>query len=167
MGLLDGKTILITGAGRGVGRAHALVCAEQGARIVVNDLGVSVDGNGSETGPADDVAALIRSRGGAAVADYNDISTWAGSAAAVQHAITHFGDIDGVVNNAGVIRSPELADATEEDFDIVTRVHLKGTVGCSRHAGCGGCGRRSAAHCRHRERRWSGRAGSWWQQWSL
>lgn len=134
MGLLEAKTIIVTGAGRGVGRAHALFCAAQGARVVVNDLGVAVDGSGAARAPADEVVALIRARGGEAVADYHDISDWTESEATIRTAIEHFGDLDGLVNNAGVIRSPALPDATEDDFDIVTRVHLKGTFACSRHA---------------------------------
>ena len=134
MKILEGKAVLITGAGRGVGRAHALLCAEQGARVVVNDPGVGVDGQGHDCGPADAVVEIIRSRGGEAVADYNDISKWSGSEAAIQHAIDYFGDLDGLVNNAGIIRSVEIADASENDFDALMGVHVKGTFGCSKHA---------------------------------
>ncbi|HEX7857830.1 MAG TPA: SDR family NAD(P)-dependent oxidoreductase [Sphingobium sp.] len=134
MGLLDGKVVLITGAGRGVGRGHALLCAAQGARVVVNDPGASVSGGGIDQAPADEVVEVIRQRSGEAIADYNDISSWDGSSRAIQAAISAFGDLHGLVNNAGVIRPTNIADATEEDFDSVVRVHLKGTFCCTRHA---------------------------------
>lgn len=134
MGLLDGKVVLITGAGRGVGRGHALLCAEQGARVVVNDPGSSVKGSGIDQAPADEVVEIIRQRGGEAIADYSDISSWDGSAQAIQTAISGFGGLDGLVNNAGIIRPTTIADATEEEFDSVVRVHLKGTFACTRHA---------------------------------
>jgi NAD(P)-dependent dehydrogenase (short-subunit alcohol dehydrogenase family) len=134
VGLLDGKIVLITGSGRGVGRGHALICADQGARVVVNDPGAGVKGGGIDKGPADEVVELIRKRGGEAVADYNDISTWAGAERAVQTGVEAFGDLHGLVNNAGVIRPTAIADASEDDYDSVVNVHLKGTFACSRHA---------------------------------
>src|SRR3954470_14702201 len=125
MGILDGKVVLITGAGRGVGRGHALVCAEQGARVVVNDLGASVRGEGASDTAAAEVAALITERGGEAIPDTEDISSWEGSRRAVDHAIEHFGRIDGVVNNAGIIRHSEVADVQEADADALIAVHFK------------------------------------------
>jgi NAD(P)-dependent dehydrogenase (short-subunit alcohol dehydrogenase family) len=132
--MLDNKVVLVTGAGRGVGRAHALELAANGARVVVNDIGADMGGGGQDSGLADAVVAEIIAAGGAAVASYDDISTWPGSEAAVQRGIDAFGSLDGVVNNAGNQRRGALADLAEEDFDAIVRVHLKGTFGCTVHA---------------------------------
>ena len=132
MGILDGKVVLITGAGRGVGRAHAVTCADEGARVVINDLGAGAWGDGAaDRSPAEEVVDLIRSRGGDAVADFEDIASWEGAGRAVRHAIDHFDRLDGLVNNAGIIRPRALTDITEEDVDSVLGVHLKGTFACT------------------------------------
>lgn len=123
MGQLDGKIILVTGAASGIGRAHALTLAERGARLVVNDLR-----------GASELADLLRSRGAEVVADESDISTWKGAEAAVQHALDEYGDIDGLVNNAGVHRRSDVADVTEDEYDAVLAVNLKGTFATTRYA---------------------------------
>ena len=134
MRLLEGKVILITGSGGGVGRAHAHYLASQGARIVVNDLGASVTGEGADAGPAQNVAAEIIAAGGEAVANTDDISNWQGARRAVHEGIEAFGRLDGLVNNAGSLRRPKLHEMTEEDFDLTVAVHLKGGFACSVHA---------------------------------
>jgi len=134
MGLLDGKVAIVTGAGGGVGRGEALELADQGAKVVVNDLGGSVGGEGADKRPAEEVAELIRSRGGEAVANYDDISSWDGAAAVVAAAVEAFGRLDVLVNNAGILRDKMLFSMTEDDFDAVLRVHLKGTFACTHHA---------------------------------
>jgi NAD(P)-dependent dehydrogenase (short-subunit alcohol dehydrogenase family) len=134
MGLLDGKVAIVTGAGSGVGRGEALELAEQGAKVVVNDLGGSVSGEGADKRPAEEVADLIRSRGGEAAANYDDISSWDGAASAIQSAVDAFGRLDILVNNAGILRDKMLFSMTEDDFDAVLRVHLKGTFACTHHA---------------------------------
>lgn len=134
MGILDGKVVLVTGAGRGVGRGHALTAASEGARVVVNDVGATVRGEGSSADVADTVVDIIRSRGGEAVADHEDIGSWDGARRAVHHAVDHFGALHGVVNNAGILRHDDIADVKEEDFDAIVRVHFKGTTGVMAHA---------------------------------
>src|SRR5262249_30103635 len=109
MGLLEGKVVLVTGSGRGLGRAYALTLAELRARVVVNDVGVSVRGEGCDTTVADELVALLREKGSDAVADYSDVSQWSGSAQAVRTGIEHFGRLDGVVNNAGIFRPTDIA----------------------------------------------------------
>src|ERR1041384_3300453 len=134
MGLLDGKVAIVTGAGSGLGRGEGLELAEQGAKVVVNDLGGSVSGEGADKRPAEEVADVIRSRGGEAAANYDDISTWEGAAAVVGAAVETFGRLDVLVNNAGILRDKMLFSMTEDDFDSVLRVHLKGTFACTHHA---------------------------------
>ncbi|QXC61506.1 SDR family NAD(P)-dependent oxidoreductase [Aquihabitans sp. G128] len=134
MGICDGRVCIITGAGRGIGREHALMLAEQGAKVVVNDVGGEIDGSGNSTGPAHDVVAEVVALGGEAVANGDDISTWDGSERLVQQAIDHFGTLDVVINNAGILRDRMLANMTEAEWDAVIAVHLKGTFGPSRHA---------------------------------
>ncbi|MBW3662555.1 MAG: SDR family NAD(P)-dependent oxidoreductase [Actinobacteria bacterium] len=134
MGLLDGKVAIVTGAGHGIGRGEALELAEQGAKVVVNDLGVGVAGEDSDERPAETVAKLIQQRGGEAVADLEDIADWEGAGRLVQHAIDEFGRLDILVNNAGILRDSMIVSLTETDFDAVVRVHLKGTVACIHHA---------------------------------
>jgi NAD(P)-dependent dehydrogenase (short-subunit alcohol dehydrogenase family) len=134
MGLLDGKTAIVTGAGRGIGRAEATRLAAHGARVVVNDLGVAVDGSASNERPADDVVKEIESGGGEAIASYDDVSTWDGAERLVQSAIERWGRLDIVVNNAGILRDRIIWNMTEEDFDDVVRVHLKSTFCTTRHA---------------------------------
>ena len=134
MGICDGRVVIVTGAGRGLGRAHALELARQGARVVVNDLGVEADGRGGSSGPAEDVVREIRSLGGEAVANGGDVADWAQSASLVRAALDAFGRLDAVVNNAGFVRDRMFANASEEEWDAVIRVHLKGHFCVSRHA---------------------------------
>ncbi len=135
MGLLcDGRVVVITGAGRGIGKGHALEFARQGAKVVVNDIGAELDGTGGSTGPAGEVVTEIRDLGGEAVANGDDISTWDGGANLVKAAVDAFGDLHVVVNNAGVVRDRMFANATEEEWDLTVQVHLKGHFTTSRHA---------------------------------
>ena len=133
-GICAGRVAIVTGAGRGIGRGHALELARQGARVVVNDLGVAVDGSGSDRGPAQAVVDEIRSAGGEAIANGDDVSTWAGAEALVASAIATFGGLDVVVNNAGILRDRMLVNMTEDEWDAVVRVHLKGTFAPTRFA---------------------------------
>jgi NAD(P)-dependent dehydrogenase (short-subunit alcohol dehydrogenase family) len=134
MGLLDGKVAIVTGAGHGVGRGEALELAAEGARVVVNDLGGSVGGDGADKRAADEVVEVIRERGGEAVADYDDVSDWNGAKDLVSQAIDAFGKLDVLVNNAGILRDKMIFSMSEEDFDAVVRVHLKGTFSTTHHA---------------------------------
>jgi NAD(P)-dependent dehydrogenase (short-subunit alcohol dehydrogenase family) len=133
VGLLDGKVAIVTGAGHGIGRAHALELARQGARVVVNDLGSSVHGEGSGR-DADVTVALIADRGGTAVADYGDVGDHEQAGQLVQRAIGEWGQLDIVVNNAGIVRDGAVWNLDPGDFDAVIRVHLRGTWCCSHHA---------------------------------
>jgi NAD(P)-dependent dehydrogenase (short-subunit alcohol dehydrogenase family) len=130
--LLDGKVIVVTGAGRGIGRAIALQLADSGARVVVNDLGSSGDGRGNDTSPASGVVAEIKAGGGDAVASFESVAEWDSAHRIIQCAVDTFGRIDGVVNNAGILRDAIFHKATEEDFDLVIKVHLKGAFNMSR-----------------------------------
>ena len=134
MGLCDGRVAIVTGAGRGIGREHALSLAGQGARVVVNDLGGSVDGTGGDLGPAQQVVDEIAGMGGEAMANGDDVSTWEGAQRLVNTAVEAFGDLHVVVNNAGILRDRMLTNMTEEEWDAVIKVHLKGTFGPSRWA---------------------------------
>jgi NAD(P)-dependent dehydrogenase (short-subunit alcohol dehydrogenase family) len=133
-GLCEGRVCIITGAGRGIGREHALLLAHEGAKVVVNDLGGEMDGQGRSTGPAQDVVDEIVAAGGQAVANGDDISDWEGSQRLVNQAVETFGGLDVVVNNAGILRDRMLTNMTEEEWDAVIKVHLKGTFGPSRWA---------------------------------
>ncbi len=126
-GICDGRVVAITGAGRGIGRSHALEFARQGACVVVNDLGVSIDGEGGSGGPAEEVVDEIRALGGRAVANRDDASDWEGARHLVAHAVDAFGRLDTLVNNAGILRDRMLVTMTESDWDAVIRVHLRGT----------------------------------------
>ena len=130
--LLDGKVIVVTGAGRGIGRAIAMMMADSGARVVVNDLGVSIAGEGSDTSPAEEVVKEITDQGGEAIANYNNVAEWDSAHEIIQSAIDNYGCIDGVVNNAGIMRDAIFHKMTEEDFDIVIKVNLKGSFNMSR-----------------------------------
>lgn len=132
--LCEGRVCVITGAGRGIGREHALMLAEHGAKIVVNDLGGEMDGTGKGTGPAHDVVAEIEAMGGEAVAHGDDISDFAGAKSLIDLAIDRFGTLDVVINNAGILRDRMLTNMTEAEWDAVIKVHLKGTFGPSHHA---------------------------------
>ncbi|MCB0970725.1 MAG: SDR family NAD(P)-dependent oxidoreductase [Acidimicrobiales bacterium] len=134
VGLCDGRVCIVTGAGRGIGKEHALMLAGQGASVVVNDIGGEVDGSGRSTGPAQEVVDEIVAAGGSAVVNGDDISTWDGAERLVAQAVAAFGRLDVVINNAGILRDRMLANMTEAEWDAVIAVHLKGTFGPSRHA---------------------------------
>ncbi|HEY3878642.1 MAG TPA: SDR family oxidoreductase [Trebonia sp.] len=133
-GLCSGRVVVVTGAGNGIGRAHALAFAAQGAKVVVNDLGGSRDGTGSSAGPAQAVADEITAAGGEAVANTDDISSWAGAERLIGQAVDTFGGLDVVVNNAGILRDRMIVTMTEQDWDAVIAVHLKGTFAVLHHA---------------------------------
>ncbi len=133
MSLLEGRIAIVTGAGRGIGRAHALELARQGAKIVVNDFGVSNNGEKTDS-PAHDVVAEIEAIGGEAVVNGADVADFADAEAMVRQAIDTFGGLDILVNNAGFVRDRMLVNATEEEWDAVIRVHLKGHFAPLRHA---------------------------------
>ncbi|MFI5591904.1 SDR family oxidoreductase [Amycolatopsis sp. NPDC051758] len=134
MGALDGRVALITGAGRGIGREHALLFAREGARVVVNDLGGDNDGSGASSGPASDVVEEIRALGGSAVANTSSVTSWQGASELVDQAVSEFGRLDVVVNNAGILRDAFVASITEEQWDAVIAVHLKGHAAVLHHA---------------------------------
>jgi NAD(P)-dependent dehydrogenase (short-subunit alcohol dehydrogenase family) len=151
-GICAGRVAVVTGAGRGIGRGEAIELARQGAKVIVNDLGAKTDGtldgsgpSGSvaDSGPAHDVVAEIRAFGGEATANTDDISTWDGAERLVKSAIATYGQLDVLVNNAGILRDRMLVNMTEDEFDSVLRVHLKGTFATTRFA---------AAHWRDRSK---------------
>jgi len=125
-GICEGRVVIVTGAGRGIGRAHALEFARQGAKVVVNDIGVELDGAGGGTGPAGEVVEAIRAAGGEAVANGSDVSDFKQAGELVKTAIDSFGGLDVVVNNAGIVRDRMFVSCSEEEWDAVIRVHLKG-----------------------------------------
>jgi NAD(P)-dependent dehydrogenase (short-subunit alcohol dehydrogenase family) len=134
VGLFDGKVAIVTGAGRGIGRAHALLLAAEGASVVVNDLGGGAAGEGSDATPAQQVVDEITASGGRAVANYDSVSSWAGAEQMVQQAVDAFGRLDVLVNNAGILRDKMSFNMTEEEWDAVINVHLKGHFAPSRFA---------------------------------
>jgi len=134
MGLLDGKTVIITGAGHGVGRGYAIDMAAQGAKVVVNDLGGSPAGGGADQRAADAVVEVIRARGGEAVANHADVSDFDAAEAMVRQAIEAFGGLDVLVLNAGILRDKMIFNMDESDWDAVVKVHLKGHFAPARHA---------------------------------
>ncbi len=134
MGALDGRTAIITGAGRGIGREHALLFAAEGANVVVNDLGAAVDGSGDDRSPAQQVVDEIVSAGGSAVANADDVCDWEGGRRLVQTAVEAFGDLHVLVNNAGILRDRVLVNMSEAEWDSVVHVHLKGHFVPTRHA---------------------------------
>ncbi|MGH9076936.1 MAG: SDR family oxidoreductase [Acidimicrobiales bacterium] len=134
MGALDGRVAIVTGAGRGLGRAHALYLASEGARVVVNDVGADMDGRGGDPGPASSVADEIAAAGGEALASWDDVAEWSGGERVVAAALDRFGRLDVLVNNAGIIRDRGLVNMSEDDWDSVVRVDLKGHFVPLRHA---------------------------------
>jgi NAD(P)-dependent dehydrogenase (short-subunit alcohol dehydrogenase family) len=126
VGALDGRIAVITGAGRGIGREHALLFAREGAKVLVNDLGGAEDGSGADAGPAHDVVAEIKAMGGEAVANTDNVADFAGAERMIQQAIESFGDLNVLVNNAGILRDRMLVNMSEAEWDDVIRVHLKG-----------------------------------------
>jgi len=140
-GICDGRVCLITGAGRGIGREYALMLAEQGAKVVVNDLGGDMAGEGEDATPAQQVVAEIEAMGGEAIANGADVADFDQAGQMVQQAVDHFGRLDVLINNAGILRDRMLVNMDEAEWDAVIAVHLKGTFGPTRHA---------AAHWRER-----------------
>jgi NAD(P)-dependent dehydrogenase (short-subunit alcohol dehydrogenase family) len=132
--VLEGKVAIVTGAGRGIGREHALALAGAGAKVVVNDLGASLSGEGTDRRPAEEVAEEIRSSGGEAVADYENVADFAGAERLVRRALDAFGGLDILLNNAGILRDRMLVNMTEQEWDAVINVHLKGHFAPTRHA---------------------------------
>jgi NAD(P)-dependent dehydrogenase (short-subunit alcohol dehydrogenase family) len=134
MGILDGKIAIVTGSGHGIGRGEALELAAQGAKLVINDLGGSSSGEGADKRAADEVVAVIKARGGEAVANYDDVADFGGAENLIASAYEAFGGHDILVNNAGIIRDKMIVSMTEDDFDSVLRVHLKGTFAVTKFA---------------------------------
>jgi NAD(P)-dependent dehydrogenase (short-subunit alcohol dehydrogenase family) len=132
--MCEGRICIVTGAGRGIGREHALMLSAHGAKVVVNDLGGEMDGSGRSTGPAQDVVDEIVAAGGEAVANTDDISDWEGAQRLINTAVETFGGLDVLVNNAGILRDRMLVNMTEEEWDSVIKVHLKGTFAPTRWA---------------------------------
>jgi NAD(P)-dependent dehydrogenase (short-subunit alcohol dehydrogenase family) len=132
--MLKDRVAIITGAGSGLGRAHAIAMAAQGARVVVNDLGTSSEGQGASAGPADQVVATIRQAGGMAVANYNSVATEEGAGKIIRAALDSFGRLDILVNNAGIIRSGMVYEVPAADWDAMIKTHLYGTFYCTRDA---------------------------------
>jgi NAD(P)-dependent dehydrogenase (short-subunit alcohol dehydrogenase family) len=141
MGICDGRVVVITGAGRGLGRSHALAFAREGAKVVVNDLGGAPDGTGASRGPADEVVAEIRAMGGEAVANADDVADFDAAARLIASALDTFGRLDVVVNNAGILRDRMFVNIVPDEWDATMRVHLRGHFCVGRHA---------AAHWRDR-----------------
>ena len=133
-GICEGRVVIVTGAGRGLGRAHALEFAREGARVVVNDLGVTNHGEGGGQGPANEVVAAIRDMGGEAIANGADVADWTQAESLVREAVETFGGLDVVVNNAGFVRDRMFVSCEEDEWDAVIRVHLKGHFCVARHA---------------------------------
>lgn len=134
MGICDGRTVIITGAARGLGRAYALAFASEGANVVVNDIGTSLGGEGRDTSAADEVVAEVKAAGGQAVANYEDVTDWDAAKRIVDGAIEAFGDLHVVVNNAGIVRDRMFVSATLEEWDATMHVHLRGHFCIARHA---------------------------------
>jgi NAD(P)-dependent dehydrogenase (short-subunit alcohol dehydrogenase family) len=132
--MCEGRVCIVTGAGRGLGREYALSLARHGAKVIVNDLGGGRDGSGSDAGPAHEVVREIEAAGGEAAANTDDVSSWDGAAGLVQQAVETFGRLDVLINNAGILRDRMIFSMTEEEWDAVVRVHLKGTFAPSHHA---------------------------------
>jgi NAD(P)-dependent dehydrogenase (short-subunit alcohol dehydrogenase family) len=134
MGICDGRVVIVTGSGRGIGREHALLFAREGAKVVVNDLGGDMTGEGADLSPAQQTVEDIKAMGGEAVVNGDNVADYEGARRIVQTAIDSFGRLDTVVNNAGILRDRMLVNMTEAEWDAVIAVHLKGTFGPTRHA---------------------------------
>jgi NAD(P)-dependent dehydrogenase (short-subunit alcohol dehydrogenase family) len=134
VGLLDGRVALVTGSGRGIGREFILCMAREGASVVVNDVGVSLDGRGTDEDPAAQVCKEVEALGGRAVPNYDSVTDFEGAGRMVQTAVDAFGKLDILVNNAGIVRDRTLVKMSEEDFDAVVGVHMKGSFNCAHHA---------------------------------
>ena len=134
MGRCDGQVAIVTGAGGGIGKEHALLLAAEGARVVVNDVGVPREGEGTSEGPAQEVVREITERGGVAVANTDDIGDFASAGRLIEQAVSEFGKLDVLVNNAGILRDHVIVNMTEAEWDAVIRVHLKGTFATTHHA---------------------------------
>jgi NAD(P)-dependent dehydrogenase (short-subunit alcohol dehydrogenase family) len=134
MGMLEGKVAIVTGGGRGLGRAHCLELAAQGAKVVVNDLGVGLHGEDTQESPADEVVGEIKAAGGESVANHGSVSDWTSTEQLISDTVEEFGRLDIVVNNAGIVCDRMLFSMTEQEFDAVIAVHLKGTFAMTRHA---------------------------------
>ena len=132
--LCEGRVVIVTGAARGIGRQHALLLARHGAKVVVNDLGGAVDGSGADITPAQAVANEIEALGGEAIVNGDDVGSFEGAKRMIDQAVQHFGKLDVLVNNAGILRDRMLVNMTEQEWDAVIHVHLKGTFAPSRHA---------------------------------
>ena len=130
----EDRVVIVTGAGNGLGKAYAIELGNRGAKVVVNDLGGSVDGSGSASSPADDVVNEIINNGGEAVANYDSVATKEGGESIVQSAIDSFGTVDAVINNAGILRDKSFANMSEEELSLIIDVHLKGTFFVSQPA---------------------------------
>ncbi|MDF3305860.1 SDR family oxidoreductase [Rhodococcus sp. T2V] len=133
-GVVDGRVVIVTGAGRGIGRAHALAFAAEGAKVVVNDIGAGLDGSATGESPAEQVVAEIVAAGGEAVVNGDDVADWAGAEHLIRTAIDTYGRLDVLVNNAGFLRDRMLVGMSEQEWDAVVRVHLKGHFATLRHA---------------------------------
>jgi NAD(P)-dependent dehydrogenase (short-subunit alcohol dehydrogenase family) len=134
MGMLDGKVAIVTGAGRGIGREEALLLASEGAKVIVNDVGASLQGEGGDKHPAEEVVDLIKAGGSDAAVNASDVSSWEGAKALVDQAVDTFGQLDILVNNAGILRDKMSFNMEESDWDDVIRVHLKGHFAPAHHA---------------------------------
>ena len=134
MGICDGRTVIITGAARGLGRSYALAFAAEGANVVVNDIGTSLSGEGRDTSAAADLVAEIKATGGSAIANYEDVTDWDAAKRIVDAAVAAFGSLHVVVNNAGIVRDRMFVSATPEEWDATMHVHLRGHFCVSRHA---------------------------------
>ncbi|MFI4973934.1 MAG: SDR family oxidoreductase [Caulobacterales bacterium] len=133
-GLCEGRVAIVTGGGRGIGREYCLMLAQEGAKVVVNDLGAQPDGTGADTSPAHQVVAEIKAMGGEAVANGADVSDWDQAKGMIDQAVQTFGKLDVLINNAGILRDRMLVNMTEAEWDAVIKVHLKGTFAPAHHA---------------------------------
>jgi NAD(P)-dependent dehydrogenase (short-subunit alcohol dehydrogenase family) len=131
---MQDKVVLVTGGGRGIGREECMLFAAEGAKVIVNDLGSAADGRGSDASPADEVAALIREKGGEAIANHDDVTSFDAARQMIETALSKFGRLDALVNNAGIIRDKMIFNMSAEDFDAVLAVHLRGHFNCMRWA---------------------------------